>query len=180
MDNIIKLIEVIIWPAVVIIMAIMADFNANLNKIEDDLDKLSLNKLDEKQKLLENEQILSSYDRFLRIAEISPRAAIMEAWRDIELATKQVADVAGISVGGNIAGVKVIRQLAKRDLLPPTVASAYDGMRKLRARAAHAADFAIEQEEAERYIETANQLFMELKVLKLAINSSKHITSADS
>jgi len=38
-------------------------------------------------------------------------------------------------------------------------------MRKLRARAAHAADFAIDPEEAERYIETAHDFYMTLQFL---------------
>lgn len=202
MDNIIKLIEVIVWPAVVIIMAIMfrhelrkaaqrlsslkykdfsADFNANLSKIEGDLVKLTSSKSDEQQKLIENEQTLSSYERLLRIADISPRAAIMEAWRDIEVTTKQVTDVYGISAGGNIAGVKAIRQLVERGLLPPTVVSAYEGMRRLRARAAHAADFAIDPEKAERYIETAHQFFMTLSfLLNQAKKKSQQVASADS
>jgi len=53
----------------------------------------------------------SGYDRLLRLVEISPRAAIMEAWMDIEITTKAVTDKYGISVNGRIAGVKAIRQL---------------------------------------------------------------------
>jgi len=184
MENFIKLIEAVAWPLTVIAAAFMfrhelrraaqrlstlkykdfsADFNANLTKIESDLDQISSNQTDEKQ--LENDQTLSSYERLLRIADISPRAAIMEAWRDIEVTTKKVTEAYGIATIGRIAGVKAIRQLVQRGILPSNIVSVYESLRRLRARAAHSADFAIDPEEAERYIDTAHQFYMTLSFL---------------
>jgi len=71
----------------------------------------------------ESEESLSQYERLLRIVQISPRAAIMEAWRDIEFTTKMVTDAYGISVGGNIAGERAIRDLTHKGILPDSVCS---------------------------------------------------------
>ncbi len=79
----------------------------------------------------------------------------MEAWRDVEVSAKKVADAYGIASGGQIAGVRAINELAQKHLLPNSVTSIYEQMRRLRSRAAHAADFSISLEEAERYIDTA-------------------------
>jgi hypothetical protein len=78
-----------------------------------------------------------------------------EAWRDIEVTTKQVINAYGISTDGQIAGVKAIRELVHQHLLPESVVSVYEQMRRLRSRAAHAADFTITPDEAKRYIDTA-------------------------
>ena len=63
---------------------------------------------------------------------------------------------------GRIAGVKAIRQLVQKGVLPLSVISVYESLRRLRAKAAHTADFEIDKTEAERYIDTAHQFFVTL------------------
>jgi len=176
MEYAVQIISALAWPLTVIIVSIMfrheakqivarlsslsygevkAEFKHDLMKIENAVDALDIGTANSGPQEQQNGESLSSYERLLRIAEISPRAAIMEAWRDIEVTTKKVTDAYGISVGGQIAGVKAIRELVRRGLLPESVVPIYERMRRLRSRAAHAADFAIDPEEAERYIDTA-------------------------
>ncbi len=174
---IVQLISAIAWPFTVIIIAFMfrqeirktanrlsalsygdmkAEFEKDLNKLERDVKELPVKESSIKvEKQEADSETLDSYERLSRIADISPRAAIMEAWRDIEVTTKQVTDAYGISSQGQIAGVKAINERVQKHLLPQSVISVYEQMRRLRSRAAHSADFAISADEAKRYIDTA-------------------------
>jgi hypothetical protein len=203
MELIVKLVSALAWPITVIAIVLVfrrefraaagrlrtlsfkdikADFERDLQKLEGEVRQLpekpiqSLPEHTDKKPLQTDETVLQ------RLTEISPRAAIMEAWRNIEVTTKQVADVHGISVGGNIAGVRSINELVRKGLLPGSVLPVYERMRRLRARAAHAEDFAIEQNEAERYIEMAHEFHMSLRfLLKQAEgNQRRHPTSESS
>lgn len=108
----------------------------------------------------------AAYSKLIGIMEISETAAIMEAWRLIEITTKQVADAYQISIGGQIPGVKAIRELImKHKMLPQTVVATYEEMRRTRSRAAHTADFEISKEDAARYIETAYRFYISLLFL---------------
>jgi hypothetical protein len=179
MDNqtLVQLVSALAWPLTVIIVALMfrqeirkiasrlstlsygdmkAEFEKDLHKLEREVKELPIKeastKVDHQKK---DSKTLDSYERLSRIAEISPRAAIMEAWRDIEVTTKQVTDAYGISTNSQISGVKAIRELVRQHLLPEGVVTVYEQMRRLRSRAAHAPDFTITSEEAKRYIDTA-------------------------
>lgn len=176
-QTIVQLISAIAWPFTAIIIAFMfrqeirktanrlstlsygemkAEFEKDLNKLERDVKELSVKETSAKVEQPENDsETLDSYERLSRIADISPRAAIMEAWRDIEVTTKQVTDAYEISTDSQIAGVKAIRELVHQHLLPESVVSVYEQMRRLRSRAAHSADFTITTDEAKRYIDTA-------------------------
>lgn len=173
----VQLVSAIAWPLTVIIIVLLfrheirktssrlsslaykdvkAEFRHDLNKVERELKELTPKESPTSPKQADvDREALNSYEQLRRIAEISPRAAIMEAWRDIEVTTKQVTDAYGISTSGQIAGVRAINELVQRHLLPNSVTSVYEQMRRLRSRAAHAADFVITSEEAEQYIDTA-------------------------
>jgi len=193
-QTIVQLISAIAWPFTVIIIAFMfrqeirktanrlstfsygdmkAEFEKDLNKLERDVKELPIKEPPTKAGLLENDSdTLNSYERLNRIADISPRAAIMEAWRDIEVTTKQVTDAYGISTDGQIAGVKAIRELVHQHLLPESVVVVYEQMRRLRSRAAHSADFTITTDEAKRYIDTAYRFHNTLLFLLQQAKSS--------
>ena len=200
MEIFVRLIEVIAWPFTIIISVflfrhelrkaaqrlttvkykdISIIFNKDLEQIENDLNKIRFDRNDKKQ--LEDDQTLSSYERLIRIADISPRAAIMEAWRDIEITTKQVTEAYEIASIGHIAGVKAVRKLVENGVLPSNVISVYERLRRLRAKAAHTAEFEIDPVEAQRYIDTAHQFFMTLRFLlnQSKDKSSQPINSAD-
>ena len=194
MDKLVQLISTLAWPATVLSLAMMfrhelrqaasrlsslqykdfkAGFERDLQRLEGEVQALPAEMRPTNAPAGENKAALSSYDRLVRIAEISPRAAIMEAWRDIEVTTKKVADAYGLSVDGAIAGVKAIREIVGRGLLPKSVIGVYEQMRRLRARAAHAADFAIGSEEAERYIDTAHKFHVALLFLLKQIDGEE-------
>jgi hypothetical protein len=107
---------------------------------------------------------LSQLDQLRRIAEVSPRAAIMEAWVLIETA----ATVGGFTSGTVMPRVNprlLTEQLVRVGKIPDESRVLMDKLRQLRNQAAHLPDFALSQDEAERY-------------LKLAVKISEIIRSA--
>lgn len=186
MELIAQLVSALAWPLTVIIIVLIfrrefraaagrlrtlaykdfkAEFERDLMKLEGEVRQLPEKPIQSLPEHTDTKPRQTDEAVLLRLTEISPRAAIMEAWRNIEVTTKQVADVHGISVGGNIAGARAINDLVKKGLLPGSVLPIYERMRRLRARAAHAKDFAIEQDEAERYVEMAHAFHMSLRFL---------------
>jgi hypothetical protein len=181
MDTIVQLLSTIAWPVTVIVLAMIfrkefrqllkrlttfsykeatAEFKHDLDEVEGEIK--SLPKSQPQQAELESmpkkkPESLEDSNRLIRISEISPRAAVMEAWREVEIGTKQVTDAYGIPTTGQVAGIKAINELTKRGLLSETFLSIYERLRRLRSRAAHAPDFVVEEEQARRFIEAANQ-----------------------
>jgi len=194
-ENLIHLLNVIVWPVTLLLLALLfrhefrraaarlttlsykdlrAEFRHDLHEIRGELNALPQKVVSRHEKPVSDADS-STHARLRRIAEISPRAAIMEAWRDVEVATKQAADACDISVGGQIAGVKAIRALVDKGLLPATVLSPYERLRRLRSKAAHAIDCAVEPEQAEEFIEMAQRLYaLLLEVLQKANEVLRH------
>ncbi|MCE9636435.1 MAG: hypothetical protein K8T90_12085 [Planctomycetes bacterium] len=94
-------------------------------------------------------------ERIARLAAISPRAAVTEAWLDVERATMEAANAAGIPVPGRIAGERVVEQLASRGLVAPRLVGLYRELRSMRNKAAHAAEIDIGADDAVRYANLA-------------------------
>ena len=99
-------------------------------------------------------ETLSKLDQLRRIAWISPRAAIMEAWVLIESAAVEAGLVKGTFVPRTSPSM-IIDYLTKSKKLPENSLPLIGRLRQLRNQAAHLPDFALNQEEAERYLELA-------------------------
>ena len=97
---------------------------------------------------------LSQLEQLRRIAEVSPRAAIMEAWVLIETA----ATAGGFASGTVMPRVNprlLTEQLVRSGKIPEESRVLMDKLRQLRNQAAHLPDFVLSQDEAERYLELA-------------------------
>ncbi|CAI0961270.1 DUF4145 domain-containing protein [Serratia fonticola] len=92
-----------------------------------------------------------------RIADVSPRAAIMESWLLIEEAAGKAGFIQGASVPRRNPGL-FIDWLVKEGKLDKSTAILVDKMRKLRNEAAHLGDFELTKDEAERYLKIAVQI----------------------
>lgn len=98
------------------------------------------------------------YDELMRIAEISPRAAIVEAWREVEVAAREAAERHGIIAGGDASRFhtsKIMQELISKGLLPPEFQNVFERLRDLHVQAVHAPDFALALAETERFIQLA-------------------------
>ena len=96
----------------------------------------------------------------MRIAETSPRSAILEAWRDIEIATVRLVERKGISVpeSQRNSSTAAIRTIAKGEQLTPEWVGRYYELRELRNKAAHETEFNPTIESAAAYIEITSRL----------------------
>lgn len=102
-------------------------------------------------------EITSKLESLLRIADVSPRAAIMEAWVLIE----EVAGKSGFVQGAAIPRVNphlFAEELVRLGKLPKGSDSLLDQMRRLRNQAAHLPEFSINQDEADRYLQLAARM----------------------
>ncbi|AMM02820.1 MULTISPECIES: DUF4145 domain-containing protein [Pseudomonas] len=89
-----------------------------------------------------------------RIAEVSPRAAIIEAWRLIELAAGQSGFVQGATIP-RINVAMFINSLIREGKIPVDSEATFEKLRELRNQAAHSSDFFITPSDAHRYLRLA-------------------------
>lgn len=92
-----------------------------------------------------------------RIADVSPRAAIMESWLLIEEAAGKAGFVQGASIP-RINPLLFVEWLVTEGKIDKSTAKLVDKMRKLRNEASHLKDFELTKDEAERYLKIAVQI----------------------
>lgn len=102
-------------------------------------------------------EITSKLELLRRIADVSPRAAIMEAWVLVE----DAAGKSGFVQGATIPRVNpdlFVDELVRLGKLPNGSDSLLLQMRRLRNQAAHLPDFSLNQDEADRYLQLAARM----------------------
>jgi hypothetical protein len=176
MENFVKLIGVLAWPAAVLTLAFA--FRAELRKALNRISKLKYKELEatfdnelsqvenrtglylraEESPLTETPAERCGYAQLLRIAEVSPRAAVTEAWRKLESTVDRLATNMGIDPKIPMSGVKAIRLLIRNQQVAPSLLDDYNRLRDLRNQAVHAEEFGISQTEAERYAALAIEI----------------------
>jgi hypothetical protein len=91
-----------------------------------------------------------------KLAEISPRSAILEAWRAVEEATLEAAKrVAGPDFRNRTLTFNAIRFLEKQGSIDENIVRLLREIRSLRNEAAHAPNFALSKESALEYAASA-------------------------
>jgi hypothetical protein len=104
----------------------------------------------------------TDYERMIRLTEISPSAAILEAWKEIELALSQVIQAKRIEVKHKIIGTPEVYELVHQGLLPKDMLLVYSDLKQLRNRVAHHVAEEIDHMAAKRYYELASKLIIKL------------------
>ena len=179
MDHLIRLLDVLVWPVTALILA--AVFRRDLAKLVTRLSSFKYREFEANfdRELREAKQGAGSvrtgkieapisspeptqYEQLLRIAETSPRAAIAEAWRHVELAAADAARVARIDAPPRSSVTLVVRSLVREGVFSESAVEVFDRLRRLRNDAVHAPDFALDYVEVEPYIELALRLAQEL------------------
>lgn len=103
---------------------------------------------------LPSPELVSKLEQLERIADVSPRAAIMEAWLLIESAAGQ----SGFAQGAAHPRVNLwlfVDWLVKEGKLSPDSLKLVESLRELRNKAAHLPEFSLGREEADRYLRLA-------------------------
>lgn len=97
--------------------------------------------------------------RVNRLAELSPRAAVLESWVSVELAALGAArSLMQDEVHNKTLSYQAIRALERSGRLDQNAVSMLRDLRDLRNQAAHAPDFAISTDSAIEYAEAADRL----------------------
>jgi hypothetical protein len=111
--------------------------------------------------------ILSAQNELdIKLAEVSPRSAVLEAWRELELAALKRAKRSVVAAGGDPSKVRpreVLQELQRDVTLSPFATRALPIMRELRNRAAHAPEFALSSESAITYVTNASRIAREME-----------------
>ena len=102
-------------------------------------------------------ELLSKLESLRRISDVSPRAAILEAWVLVEDAAGRSGFVQGASIP-RINPHLYVEELVRLGKLPAGSDSLLDQMRKLRNQADHMPDFTVDQDEADRYLQLATRM----------------------
>ena len=176
-DQIIKIIEIIVWPFTVcfgilifkndihtIIQRISTikykDLEATLSNSIKDAEKISKNiKI---KKISDNTQNLELESRLLRILDISPKAAILEAWAEIEAEAFKKDLVSGTTFK-RVLPVKILEYVGKHSKLSAQELELLNDLRVVRNRASHLPDIIIKLGDAEKYINVAIKVITLLK-----------------
>lgn len=110
-------------------------------------------------------ELTSRLEQLRRIAEVSPRASILEPWVLVEEAAARSGFVQGAGVP-RVNPSLFVEELIRLGKLPPDSAALVRQLRKLRNQATHLPDVSITQDEADRYLElaaTASELILSVE-----------------
>ena len=94
------------------------------------------------------------------LSEVSPRAAVLEAWIIVEKATSAFCEANGLPT--NLSYQSLFRLAKEKDLDIEAFQAAYQELRFLRNKAVHASDSDITPATAKQYVSTANFIAAEL------------------
>jgi uncharacterized protein YutE (UPF0331/DUF86 family) len=99
-------------------------------------------------------------DPILELARVSPRAAVTEAWRQVEAAALDAAQRNNVPLQYReaVSPIRVIRALEKAEVVDPAPMAIFHDLRALRNQAAHAPEFALSTEAVIEYVELARRL----------------------
>ncbi len=188
MNSTVQLVDALAWPlaAVAIAVVLRAEVRALLGRLSTlkykDLQADFERKLDKAEKKAETipppqmvgDKIYSSrldwetdaIARLTRIAEVSPRAAVTEAWAQLESAIRSAAETLGLAATSRQPSPRLIGELLKRQTVSEQAAQIYPELRALRNEIAHVPEFSVDYPQADRYIRLAVSLAGELHVAK--------------
>ena len=185
MENFVEIIKAIVWPATLV--WILHYFKGDLRSLLERINKLKykeaeanferevskvhakakeIGKKTEGKKLIakaENKEELDARDQLYRIAQISPRAAIVEAWRHLEDKINNIGPKYGLEARGYASEKQILEKLKRENKLDEEFLVLYAGLRELRNRSAHKPEFSFSQESAEEYIDTIFELNEEIE-----------------
>lgn len=171
MEYLVSIIDSLAWPLTVLGLAFLVrkPLKALIPLVESfkykDVEVSFRKKLLEAQSDAEESGIKSEVleeerENILKLAEISPASAIIESWKEIELAAKERTEALA-PVGGSFSNSRNNRPIDYLELtgaLVPSTARAIREMRHLRNQAAHSAKLNISRESVIEYVTLAKAI----------------------
>lgn len=170
-----EIIKVLAWPCTVIVIVLMLrkpliklipllqrlkykdlelDFGKSVKELREDAIKVL------PDEMADATLVERIPEKIIRLAEISPRAAVMESWHAVQKAAidalrKRRGDLEESARGSQY---RLVQTVAKAGLLDEDQIGIYHNLRFLRNEAAHSPDFALSPESALEYSNLAYRL----------------------
>ncbi len=169
MENIIKILDITIWPLVVITAMFLFrnDFSKALRRITSVETSVAKMMFEEEMREVElrisddyvepSKESAGWLAEMLEIAEISPRAAIMESWTAIEIACVELGLVQGTAVRARFSSSALENYLKDIPNFDNELIGRVMDLRKLRNRVTHGMDADFEFIDAKKYIQVADK-----------------------
>lgn len=188
-ELVIRILQTVSWPIAIIIIVIILrrplgqailtisrlrykDFEAEFGKVLEDSESRGKElELPPPEDLIEisTEPIRGSqpYDILSRLAEVSPRSAVAEAWRITELSLMEAAKLHDmeIDVKSPRNRRQAIHRLFKEIKLGDNFLELYESLRKMRNDAVHAYEFELDSRDAMRYVDLSLGLANRIRML---------------
>jgi Sec-independent protein translocase protein TatA len=102
-------------------------------------------------------------NQWARLVELSPRAAISEAWRWVENAMRETAKKLGIPQSDTRSTIALIRALGKRETLSSDTVAIISNLRGIRNTAVHGIEPEISRSDAIEYISLVRRIIAALR-----------------
>lgn len=179
-EDFITLADVLAWPMTVIVLILI--LRPHILKLFSDLSSLRYKDFEAKfnRELRQAEQQAAysrttpaareslaisdmESERLLRIAEISPRAAIAEAWCRVEESVLELAEKADVDASPRRGIAGVIRALGQERECSRDTLALLNTLSALRNEAVHGPEGVLDEEEAKRYIALALTVKQQLR-----------------
>lgn len=113
-----------------------------------------------------DEQVTTPKNRLYTLAEISPRAAILEAWLQVESAAAEAIQTREPSLGKKLSAVAPLRlaeYLDRYRIINPAQAKIFTRLRDLRNKAVHMNEATFHLDEITEYIDLALSLASQIR-----------------
>lgn len=108
----------------------------------------------------------------LELAEVAPRAAVLEAWLEVEKAVRDLAIAA--DVPETARSHDQLRQLVQREVVPASYLGSFDELRRLRNTAAHSPEFEISTQVVQGYVDFSLNLAAVFEVIRESRGSDQN------
>ncbi len=187
MDSFVKLIDALAWPTAVIWLGYI--FRSEIRNLLGRVSELKYKDLEAKFEkelataeaqakvaipkeravsVIDEEPVYPSpydekYEQLLRIADESPRAALLEAWIEVETSLAEAIENQGLGHGRRIMPRKAVIELINTGRYAKTVLPLFEDLRRLRNEAAHAPQFVPNKQQTRRYLQLAIELALTFK-----------------
>jgi hypothetical protein len=138
-----------------------ADFGKQIESMTVEADKAGLPPAPKQISGKSETEYLLPEDRFLRLAEVAPRAAIMEAWLDVESALRELAKRHNKPVDEH--PYNIARSFFQLGVLFRSDIKLFDELRSLRNSVVHHSAVEVSKENAIEYRDVAVRFIEEIK-----------------
>ena len=172
LEFIAALISALVWPTVAIVVVILlrkplAGLIPLLRHVK--YKDLELEFAQEVQQLREEAEaalrpltsppprVTAEEDSLTHLAAMSPRSAVVEAWRLVESSARYAIEARGVPAEGGrpVNGPQLTRALGRTEVLDRETRGLMDRLRMLRNQTVHADDFFVDEASAREYVQLA-------------------------